>query len=387
MKRLIALVLPVALSAGCGTFVDPTEWFDEEPADAPSTLVELGNQIQPQRLWSRDVGAGTDEQLLNLRPLVAGGVVYVADADGRVQALDATSGQPRWSIDLDLPVSGGPGLGEGLLMVGTSDGELVAMNAENGEVRWTQQLTSEILSVPAARNGVVVVHTIDGKLFGLEATNGNERWRYEREVPVLTLRGTGSPVLVGGVAYVGMSGGRLVALRIDNGGLLWDTNVTVPSGRSELERMADIDGDPLVFGGGVFVATYQGEVAAIEQRSGRQAWQRRLSAYSGMGTDGRRLYLSDADGVVWALDVRSGTAVWSQEALKNRRLSDAVVLGDYVVIGDFEGYLHWIDRSNGELAARTRVGSAPITKGITVVDGVLFVQGDDGELAALTLAP
>ena len=381
----LACLLPAALLVGCGTVADPTEWFDDEPADAPSPLVEINNRVQPQRLWSRDIGSGTDEQLLNLRPQVAAGVVYAADADGRVQALGAADGKTRWTVDLDLPISGGPGFGEGLVMVGTRDGELIALNAQDGEVRWTRQLTSEILSVPAARNGVVVVHTIDGKLFGLEATNGNERWRYEREVPVLTLRGAGSPVLAGGAAYVGMSGGKLVALRIDNGGLLWDVNVTVPSGRSELERIADIDGDPLVFGGGVFVATYQGEVAAIEQRSGTQAWQRRLSVYSGMGTDGRKLYLSDAEGVVWALDVRSGSAVWSQDALKNRRLSDAVVLGDYVVIGDFEGYLHWIDRENGELAARTRVGSAPITKGITVVDGVLFVQGDDGELAALTL--
>lgn len=385
MRYRFALLLPVALLAGCGTVADPTEWFDDEPADAPSSLVELTNRFQPLRIWSRDIGAGTDEQLLNLRPMVAGGVVFAADADGRVQALDAANGQIRWSVDLDLPISGGPGFGEGMVMVGTRDGELVAMNAQDGAVRWTRQLTSEILSVPAARDGVVIVHTIDGKLFGLEATNGNERWRYEREVPVLTLRGAGSPVLSNGAAFVGLSGGKLVALRIDNGGLLWDVNVTVPSGRSELERMADIDGDPLVFGGGVFVATYQGEVAAIEQRSGRQAWQRRLSVYSGMASDGQKLYLSDADGVVWALDVRSGAAVWSQDVLKNRRLSDAVVLDDYVVVGDFEGYLHWIDRSDGELAARTRVGGAPITKGITVVDDVLYVQGDDGELAALTL--
>jgi outer membrane protein assembly factor BamB len=385
MLRLISALVFALLLSGCGTFADPTEWFDEEEANAPTPLGEIVNTISVQRLWIRDTGAGTDERRLNLAPLVASGVVYVAAADGDVQALDAETGRTLWSVELDLPVSGGPGVGEGMVLLGTSDGELIALAQDDGELRWRAQLSSEVLSIPQAANGTVVVNTNDGKLFGLEATNGNERWRYEREVPVLTLRGTGSPVLSGGAAYIGMSGGKLVALRIDNGGLLWDASITVPSGRSELERLADIDGDPLVFGGGVFVATYQGEVAAVEQRSGRQAWRRNLSAYSGMAADGRRLFLSDEEGVVWALDVRSGSAEWSQDGLKFRRLSDAAVLGDYVVLGDFEGYVHWIDRNSGELLGRTRVGSAPITTGIQVNDDLLFVQGDDGDLAAYRL--
>jgi outer membrane protein assembly factor BamB len=229
------------------------------------------------------------------------------------------------------------------------------------------------------------VHTIDGKLFGLEATNGNERWRYEREVPVLTLRGSGSPVISGGAVYTGTAGGRLVALRVDNGALLWNVNVTVPSGRSELERMSDIDGDPIVLGGGVFVATYQGEVAAVEERSGRVAWRRKLSSYSRMAADRRGLYVSDAEGVVWGLELQSGSARWSQDALKNRRLSNTAIVGGLVVVGDFEGYLHWLDRNDGSLVARTRLGSDPITTGLQVVDDVLYVQGDGGELAAVRL--
>jgi outer membrane protein assembly factor BamB len=383
--RSILLILGSLVLAGCGTFADPTEWFDEPPPDAPSALTDYEPRVQPQRLWSRDVGAGTDDQLLGLEPMVLDGVVYVADADGRVQALGAADGRVTWSTDLDRPVSGGPGVGEGLVIVGTRDGELVALGVPDGEIRWEARLTSEVLSVPQAASGVVVVHTIDGKVFGLEATTGNERWRYEREVPVLTLRGSGSPVIDGGAVFLGMSGGKLVALRLDNGGLLWEENITVPTGRSELERLADIDGDPLVFGGGVFVATYQGEVAAVEQRAGRLAWRRKLSAYSGMATDGRGLYVSDEEGVVWALDARSGSAIWSQDALKFRRPSDAVVHGDYVVVGDFEGYVHWIDRASGELAARARVGGDPVTRGIRVVDDVLFVLGDDGDMAAFGL--
>ena len=234
-------------------------------------------------------------------------------------------------------------------------------------------------------NGVVVVHTVDGKLFGLESTNGNERWLYEREVPVLTLRGSGSPVLV-----------RWGGLRRDGG-----RKADRPAGRQRqpvvgCERdgsertfragaLADIDGDPIVMRGGVFVATYQGEVAAIEQRSGRIAWQRKMSSYNRMGADREGLYISDTDGVVWGLDLRSGSARWSQDALKNRKLSNVAVLQDLVVVGDFEGYLHWLDRDDGRLVARTRVGSDPITTGLQVVDGVLYVLGDGGELAAVKL--
>lgn len=384
MRRLVFTLMAVSL-AGCGTVADPTEWFADAPANAPSELVDLPNTIRPQVIWSRDIGAGTDEQLLSLKPLIADGSVYVADAEGRIQALDAANGRTRWEVDLDLPVSGGPGVGEGLVLVGTSDAEVVAMSVTNGEERWRARLTSEVLSVPAVQNGVVVIHTVDGKLFGLEATNGNERWRYEREVPVLTLRGTGSPVLSGGVAFLGMSGGKLVAVRVDNGNLIWDASVTVPSGRSELQRLADIDGDPIVFGGAVFVATYQGEVAAVEQRSGRLAWRHKMSSYSQMGTDRRGLYVSDSEGLVWGIDVRSGAAAWSQDSLKYRKLSDVAVLGNFVVVGDFDGYLHWMDRTNGELIARTRVGSDPITKGLQVVDDVLYVQGDGGDLAAIRL--
>ena len=385
MRRLLSLLAIMTLLAGCGTFADPTEWFAGAEVVEPNELVELTNKVQPQTLWSRDVGAGTDDQWLSLEPNVYRETVYVADARGRVQALDVAGGGTRWKVDLDAPISGGPGVGDGLVLLGTSDAEVIALSAESGEERWRARVSSEVLSVPAASAGVVVVHTVDGKLFGLEATNGNERWRYEREVPVLTLRGSGSPVVSGGVVYVGMAGGKLVALRLDNGNLVWDVNVTVPGGRSELERLADIDGAPLVLGGGVFVATYQGEVAALEQRTGRVAWRRKISAYSRMAADFQGLYISDAEGVVWGLDIRSGSARWSQDALKNRKLSNVAVLDRLVVVGDFEGYLHWLDREDGSMVARTRVGSDSITTGMQVVDGVLYVQGDGGTLSAIRL--
>ncbi len=382
--RHLGWMLVAAMLSGCGT-LNPLEWFDKTEVVEPSPLVELDNKVQPQTLWSRDVGAGTDEQRLNLAPRVVGDTVYVADAEGTVRALETGSGAERWEAELDAPLSGGPGVGDGLVLLGTIDGEVIALGADNGEERWRGRVSSEVLSAPAAEAGVVVVHTVDGKLFGLESTNGNERWRYERQVPTLTLRGSGSPVLSGGAVVVGMPGGKLVTLRADNGSLIWDADVAVPVGRSELERLADIDGDPLVLGGGVFAATYQGNVAAIEQRSGRIAWRRKMSSYAGMSADLEGLYVADADGVVWGLNIRSGDVRWKQDALTNRSLSNTATLGALVVVGDFEGYLHWLDRRDGSMVARTRVGSAPITTGMQVVNGVLYGLGDDGELAAIRL--
>ena len=381
MMRHLCLLLMVVTLTGCGA----TSWFAGEDVVEPSPLLDLDNEVQPKTLWSRGVGSGTDEQRLNLQPRVVDGAVYVADSDGEVQALSAENGSRLWSVDLDVPISGGPGAGEGLVLVGTSDAEVIALESGSGEERWRAKVSSEVLSVPAIGDGVVVTHTVDGKIFGLESTNGDRRWQYEREVPVLTLRGSGSPVLSGGAAFVGMAGGKLIALRVDNGTLLWDVNVTIPGGRSELERLADIDGDAIVMHGGVFVATYQGEVGAIEQRSGRLAWQRKISSYSGMGADSEGLFVGDEEGVVWGLDPRSGNARWSQDSLKNRKLSNVAVLGGLVVVGDFEGYLHWLDRNDGRLVARTRVGSDPITTGLQVFDGTLYVLGDGGQLAAVRL--
>jgi outer membrane protein assembly factor BamB len=384
-NRLLALLLAASLTAGCGTFADPTEWFGGADVVEPSPLVDLQNQVAVQTLWSRDIGVGTDDKRLNLVPRVIADTVYVADAGGSVQAIGIDNGSTRWRVELDAPISGGPGAGDGLVLLGTSDAEVIALEADSGAERWRSRVTSEVLSAPAADVGVVVVHTIDGKVLGLEATTGTERWRYERDVPVLTLRGSGSPVLAGGAAVVGLAGGKLVTLRVDDGALIWEEDVTVPSGRSELERLADIDGDPLVQGGGVFAATYQGNVAAVEQRGGRTAWRRKMSSYAGMAADRDGLYVADADGVVWGLNIRSGEVWWSQDALLNRGLSNVVFAGGHVIVGDFEGYLHLLDPEDGALVARTRVGSAPITTGLRAVGNVVYVQGDGGELAAILI--
>lgn len=384
MRRVIAL-LPLALLAGCGTFADPSGWLSSDSVDPPAELVEINNQIDVQTQWSHSIGSGADGLRLNLRPRLANGVLYAANAGGRVEAMNATNGSALWQVDLNARLAGGPGVGDDLVAVGTRDAEVIVLDINSGAERWRSRVSSEVLATPAIAYGLVIVHTIDGKILGLDAANGKERWRYEREVPVLSLRGSASPMVREGLVFCGLAGGRVVALQSSDGTPVWDTTVKVPSGRSELERLADIDGDPLLIGGGVFVATFQGEVAGLGEDNGQVYWRRKLSAHSQIASDRRQLFVSDTDGFVWALDPTNGGSRWKQEALKNRRLSNAVVMEKYIVVGDFEGYLHWLSIADGSLVARTKVGSGPITNGLLSAEGVLYVQGDDGSLAALRL--
>lgn len=292
-------------------------------------------------------------------------------------ALNAITGKPLWRVQTGLEISGGPGVDGELVFVGTRDAELVALSSETGEEQWRAPVSSEILSVPKSALGVVVVHTVDGKLFGFDVLDGRQIWLYERPIPVLTLHGSSSPAVSGGRVLVGFASGKLVALDILNGTLLWETSVTLPSGRSELERMVDIDGDPLVMGGLVFVTTYQGQLAAVGEDNGSVFWRKDLSAYSDIRADWRGLYVSDAAGQVWAFDPGNGVALWKNKDLLNRGLSAPAVLGDYVVVGDFEGYLHWLSSVDGGLVARVRVGSEPILSPI-VADDRLYVYGTGG---------
>ena len=376
------LVPLLLLMSGCSTV---SEWISPSHQDPPAELQDIDNQISVNTLWSIDVGAGSDDKRLNLVPAYVDGRLYAADAQGQVLALNAGNGRIIWSVEVDAPLSGGPGVGDGLVVLGTTDAEVIALSESDGSVKWRVNVSSEVLSTPAVARGKVIVRTIDGKVVGLDAATGKQVWGYERKIPVLTLRGTGSPVLVGGQVLCGMAGGKLVSLNVDDGSLRWEVTISVPSGRTELERLADIDGDPLAIGGIIYVATYQGEVAALEESAGTLLWRRKFSSYSGMAADRYNVYASDAEGILWALDADNGSARWSQEALRNRQLSDVALVSGVLAVGDYEGYVHFLSPDDGSLIGRTRVGSDPITRGMLVADGTLYVMGDGGVLAALQL--
>ncbi len=385
MRVLLSLLLALLLS-GCSS-LNPMDMFaSEDSSEPPAQLQPIRNHLAIETLWSTNIGSGTDEQRVRLVPFVDQGRLFAADRNGTLRALDSVSGRVEWSRDTGLEISGGPGAGEGLVLVGTSNAEVAAFAAETGEPRWSARVSSEVLSVPKVGNGVVVVHTIDGKLFGFDATSGEQRWIYDRTTPILTLYGSSSPVISGNLVVAGFASGKLAALNLTTGELAWEITVSAPSGRSELDRMVDIDGDPLVLDGVVYVTTYQGEMAAVTLDTGVVLWRRKLSSYAGSAADWRQLYVSDSDDALWAILPRNGSSLWKNDVLHGRKISAPAVLGEAVVVGDFEGYLHWFSQEDGRLMARSRVGKAAISSRPLVVDDVLYVYGDAGDLAALRLS-
>ncbi len=388
MKHLIQRLIVAALAMllwGCGS-LNPVSWFEDDPAvEPPAELVDFDRKVTPHKLWSRSVG-GSDDDRVKLVPFAYQGKVFVASRGGQVSALSASNGSALWSVKTDLNISGGPGAGSGLVLVGSSDGELLALDINSGQQRWQAKVSSEVLSVPKADQGVAVVHTIDGKLFAFQANDGQSMWLYDRSIPVLTLHGSSSPVLHGSTVICGFASGRMAAFELVSGNPLWESTISMPSGRSELERMVDINGDPQVVDGVAYVTTYQGDMAAVAVDSGEVMWRRPLSSYAGLGADGKQLYVTDEEDKVWAVDPASGSSLWQQEKMHGRRLTAPVPLGGYLMVGDYEGYLHILSAEDGDIVGRIRVGSDPISTPPTVVNGVAYVLGDGGSLAAISLS-
>ena len=386
--RFLTLPILVLLLTGCGSMpsMNPVEWFaDEDNSEPPAELVELTGSLTPRVLWTASISGGSDEQRLKLVPFVRGDRVYAASRNGEVRALDSGSGRALWSVDTELEISGGPGAGEGLVLVGTSNGEVVALDATGGAEKWRARVSSEVLSVPKAAQGIVVVHTIDGKLFGLDAATGEQKWVYDRSTPVLTLHGSSSPVILGNRVICGFASGKLVMLDLAKGDLMWEISITAPSGRSELERMVDIDGDPLIVEDVVYVTTYQGEMAAVSIDTGVVLWRRKLSSYAGMGADFSQLYVSDDTDHVLAVDPGNGAALWKNQKLQYRKLTAPIELNGTILVGDFEGYLHLLSREDGRLTGRVRIAKSAISTTPIVKAGVAYIYADGGEIAAITL--
>ena len=383
LLRLSLVLAPAMLLAGCGGI----PWFGKEKDPTPpSPLPTLAQETRFDTLWSTHPTRGTEGRRLYLVPALAEGRLYVADARGRVAALAADSGRELWQRDTGLAFSGGPDVAGERLVLGTSQGELVALSTQDGRELWRTQLGSEVLSVPRqGAEGRVFVHTLDDSLHGLDAATGKSQWRIDYPPPVLTLRGSSTPALTENGIIVGLSGGKLVKLDPKDGLPLWEVTVTRPSGRSELARIADIDADPVVVGPTVYVGAYNGDLAAVDLEFGEVLWRRELSAHAGLVADDGGLYVTDSQDQVWAAEMADGSGRWKQDQLRYRRLTAPALLGERLLVGDFEGYLHLLDKRDGRLVGRMRLTKAGITARPLVAGNRVYVYADDGTLAALTL--
>lgn len=344
MKFARALLLVPLLLAACST----------PPKDVDVHELSKFVPVLPERklnvLWGDELGANLDQYLAN-RPLLKDGQLYMADASGMVTSYALATGELNWQVQLNSRFSAGPAMGDGMLLLGGSDAQVYALEPRSGELLWQSKVSSEVLATPLAANGRVIVRTGDGKVLGLQAASGKQLWVYDRNVPLLSLRGNSTPLLIDDMVVAGFASGKLVALSQHDGKLIWEVSVAVPRGRSELERMVDIDADMVYANGMIYVASYQGRVAALAADSGRTLWTREMSVYRSVVLDGRQLYLTDAEGQVWALDAASGATLWKQDRLSALATTAPVLFGDKLLVGDRLGMLYWLAKSDGRLLA------------------------------------
>ena len=386
MIRLGLLLLGISLVSGCGTTSAIAEYLkgDSDNAEPPAELVEFRTRLNVIKLWSKNIGSGTDKQYLKLSPVIFNQRLYIADADGTVEALDATNGKKVWSTDVDAEITGGTGFGENSVLVGTSEARTISLSAEDGSIQWRKTVSSEILSAPQKARNTVVVRTGDGKIFGLNGDNGRRLWIYDRTVPSLTLRGTSAPLVEGDLVVAGFDGGRMAALEVRTGKLIWEAPVATARGSNDMERMVDIDSSPKILDGVIYIATFQGHLSAMQAETGRVLWDRDISSYAGFDVDDKNLYVTGEKSHISAFDRFTSTELWKQDKLHLRGMTAPASIGDYIVAGDFEGYLHWMSKSSGKFVARTELCDERIISPPIVVGKILYGFCSDGSLTAYT---
>ncbi|WP_347259870.1 outer membrane protein assembly factor BamB [Rudaea sp.] len=395
--RGASLVLLAVAMTGCGTIKG---WFNDtkkENIEPPTPLAEnFSPTIGVQRLWSERIGKGAEKTGALMRPAYADGKLYAASTTGVVAAYDAATGKTLWSKQLgsrrgflihrgpnSVRWGGGPSVDGDLVVVGTLEGTVQAFNAGDGSERWTAQVSSEVIAPPAIGGGMVYVRTNDGHIVGLDRADGSRKWVYDRStVPLLSLRGNSAPVFVDGVVYSGEDNGKIIALRASDGAPLWEQVLSPGEGRTEIDRLQDVDGQLAVADGIVYAAGYKGQTAALSAQTGRPVWTHEVGTYGGVALSASQIYLTDSDANVYALDLRTGSSQWKQDALKYRWLGEPAVQGDAVVVGDLEGWVHWLSINDGKLLARERVSKAPIRSAPVVVGDMVYVETIYGDIAA-----
>jgi outer membrane protein assembly factor BamB len=373
--RLLLLGLVIGLG-GCTGSKDNTE--PPAPLDDP-----FKSTLAIKKLWSAKVGGDTNKGHLKLVPTFYEGQLFTASLEGHLRVFNVNDGKLVWEQEIDVPISGGPGVGDDIVLVGTQKGEVIALAAADGTELWRAQVSSEILAPPRINQEVVVVRTLDGKLFGLQSQTGERLWVYESRIPPLTLRGTSAPIVIYDAVIAGFDNGKIALLELHTGKVRWEYPVAVARGRTELERMVDIDAELLLADDILYVSSYQGPTVAVNMKKGELLWKKKVSSYAGLGLDFDYLYVTDTNSHVWALDRYSGQDWWKQEKLHARQVTAPVSIGDYVVVGDFAGYLHWMHRDNGQFLARYRFDDASIMVPPLVVDNILIALNSEGQIVAL----
>ncbi len=370
---------------------------DEDESTKVAELVDIQAQFEPVVLWESSVGNGVGHYFSRIKPVSAYGKVFSASREGEIIAFSKTTGDTLWRKDIsDLKqkrgffdakhsalVAGGPIAGINKVFIGTENGEIYAFDAETGDLAWTGKVKGEIIAKPVIDSGVLVVNTSSGVLKAFNAINGEELWKIDQDVPPLTLRGISAPTVAGGGVILGNSSGDLTVYMLENGQQGWLAPLGEATGSTELERVVDIDSEPVVYGDKVYAISSRGNLAAVDIRNGRTLWKRQYSSYRQISIDGNTIFLTNTKGHVFAVDRINGLEKWGNLALTNRSVTGPAVVNKYVVVGDFEGYLHWLNQETGEIVARHQVDSSGLHTTPTVNEQIIYAQSRDGDLQAI----
>ncbi len=351
-RRLTVSLLLLGNLAACSTDKDNTE--------PPAPLTSIGESIPLELDWKTDTRASANAAAYRLRPLVVGDHVYSIDTNGVVSRVDAASGRRLWRFETGLAAIAGPGGNGELIVVTSRDGEVAAYRPVAGglEAVWQTRVSSEVRAAPVVDRDQVLVRSVDGHLHSLSAVDGTERWMVAHRVPALSLTGNSQPLVEGELVFSGFDDGKLLAVDRASGQTVWESTISLPRGRTEVERLVDVDGNFVIRDGVIYVATFQGRLAAVQAVSGDLLWSRPFSSYQAIAIDDQAIYLSADDSDIWAIDRRTGAAFWKQDVLHARRITAPAIVGERLVVADYEGYLHWFDKASGSLVGRIRPGDA-----------------------------
>ena len=384
-KTLLVGLVASVLLAGCSS---------EQDTIVMSPLPEVTSQFTPETVWDKSVGDGVGKYYSHLSPAWEGSSVYAADRNGLVKALDTDSGVEIWSVNLaektgflsaDIPalLSGGLTVSGEHVYVGTERGTLIALNANDGEIAWTANAGGEVLSRPEVSDGLVLVHTGNGLLQAFDTASGEQRWSLNLDTPSLSVRGESAPAVAMGAAFVGGDNGRVSAVMLGQGQIIWQQRISQTTGTTEISRLNDVDMTPVVADGRVYAIAYNGNLVAMDMRSGQILWKRDFGSVNELVLDGESLYVVDQDDNVYGLRAADGVTMWSQDKLLHRNLSAPEIFNGYLVVRDGEGYLHWLDTSNGQFVAQNKLNSSGILSRPSIAGDKLMVQARDGRLYLL----
>lgn len=371
----------------CGLLISGCSWFggDDEDEIKPAELVKFEQQVKIKKQWSTKVGGGNKKFWSSLRPAASSDTVFAADHEGKVSAIDIATGKRLWSTELDVSISGGVGYAPGQVLVGSIEGEVYVLNAADGSVIWTATVSSEILASPQGNGDVVAVQTIDNKLFALDGENGDVLWQHEDDAPLLTVRGTSAPLVTERMILAGFDSGKLIAFNPENGSLIWESRLALPKGRTDLERMVDVDGPALLVDDVIYAVTYQGRLGAISRGTGRSLWFQDGSSHSSPAYSSGQVFVSEADSTVRGFSSGSGQVDWTNDQLFLRRVTGPAVLSGYIAVADAEGYLHLLSTEDGSFVARTKVDGSGVSAPMLTVGDSLIVQSNGGSLSAFKI--